>query len=197
MKKDTIYTIIFLVLCLLGFYIYFKTNILLSVPFFLLAVACKIRELKVWPFNEKIDPRYKTIETMVYSGNYVFPSVAKGNSLNIEYDITLDVVNRDDFICHELLDDKNKDKYLKNHINGKIYSCIACYQVLYEEDGHYRFHKILDINTKNVVIGEAPEHINNIISKIENEICGITTCGVEFTRFNFKRAQEYVPQNYN
>jgi hypothetical protein len=106
---------------------------------------------------------------------------AGSNLLNIEYGITADVVNRDDFTIHGLLDDKNKDKYLKSFINGVIYTCLACYHVLYEKDGYPRFHKTLDINTKNVVINEEPEHRNNIISKIEKALCKETICGVKFT----------------
>lgn len=171
-EKNTIYEIVlsvlFFTLALLGEQ-FWQTNVLFSVLLYLLAVVCLmiimigIRKIKVWPFTERIDFRYKTIKTIVYSGNYVFTSAAGSNPLNIEYGITADVINRDDFTIHELLDDKNKDKYLKSFVNGVIYTCLACYHVLYEKDGYPRFHKILDINTKNVVINEAPEHINNII----------------------------------
>jgi len=204
MKKNTIYEIVLMVLSytltILGV-VSWKTNVLLSVFLFLLTAICLIifvvylRKIKVWPFNKKIDFRYKTIKKLIYSGIYI--STSFKTNIYLEYDITLNVIDRDDFIAHELLDDKNKDKYLKNIFNVTIYSSIAGYQILCEKDGYPHFHKILDIDSKKITIAENPEHLNNIISKIENAINGITACGIKCTNFNFKRARKYSTKKYS
>lgn len=151
----------------------------------------------MWPFTERIDPLYNTVQTIVYSGNYVFKPASQSDPLNIEYGITADVVDRDDFKLHELLDEENKDKFFRTLIDGVIYACLACYHVDYERDEYYRFHEILEITKEKtnlkINVREKPEHINNLISKIEKALCEKTTCGIKFTCFNFKGAKKYVP----
>ncbi len=50
------------------------------------------------PFFKRIDPGYKTVETIYYSTNYVYASIAGASPLTIEYRVTAVVSNRKEFM---------------------------------------------------------------------------------------------------
>jgi hypothetical protein len=139
----------------------------------------------VWPFSERIDPRYKTVKTITFSGNYIFQPFTQVDPLYIRYSIIADIVDRDTFTIHELLKEEGQVKYTSTFIGCEIYQVLVPYHVHYEEDGYYTFHNIIDFGMKKMTISQENKGVNNLMLKIKENLCGQEFCGIKITDFIF------------
>lgn len=148
----------------------------------------------MWPFSERIDPRYKTVKTITFAGNYIFQPFTQVDPLYIRYNIIADIEDRDVFTTHELLEEKNTDKYLSTVIGCEIYQCLVPYHVHYEEDGYYSFHKIIDFGMKKMTISQETVSINSLIENIKETLYGEVFFGIKITDFVFIQAIRTSPK---
>ena len=136
----------------------------------------------MWPYYDDYDNK----RMIFYSGDYTFTPITQKQSVIVKYSIQASVVDRKLFRDKKMLDEKNQRINLYSLIGDKIRLCLLPYQPVYKSEYNVcDFHKIIDITKGKILIEEELEIISNIIEKIEEEVKGLTTCGVEIDYINF------------